>query len=102
MKRFVYKVETTGSSKYGGRYQIATIYKVGKSGLEYIGTTRKWNTASYRGSDGEVNEYLLANGIIPKTWSIAPEGNRYEKYKYRGIYYTPYYYRNEKYEIKQI
>lgn len=51
MKRFVYKVENTTKkpSIYGGRKQQAIIYKVGKNGLEYIGKTRVWNTASYRG-----------------------------------------------------
>jgi hypothetical protein len=101
MKRFIYKVETTGRNKYGGKYQMATIYKLGKNGVEYVGQTREWNTASYRGSDGEVNEWLLENKVIPKTWSKAT-GIYCERYKYRGIYWTPYYYVNDKYEIKEI
>ena len=101
MKRFIYKVVNEGSCKYGGRKEKAVIYRIGKNGLEYLGETRKWNTSSYRGSDSEVNEWLIENKIIPKTWSIAP-GEWMEQYKYRGIYYTPYYYKNDKYEIQEI
>lgn len=102
MKHFYYKVTNTGSSKYGGRYQFADIYTIKYGKLEYLGTTRKWNTASFRGEYGEVNEWLLANNIIPKIWS---KGNieRQECYKCKGGYYTPYYnLHNGKYEIKGI
>ena len=102
MKRFVYKIENTTKkpSIYGGRKQQAIIYKVGKNGLEYIGKTRVWNTASYMGSDSEVNEWLLENKIIPKIWS---KGYDFQTlYKCRGGYYSPYYYINDKYEIREI
>lgn len=85
MKKFIYKIKNFGVSKYGGRYQKGIIYKISKNDLQYIGETRKWNTASYRGADNEVNDWLLENKIIPKTWSI-----------------TFYYCKNEKYEIKEI
>lgn len=91
MKRFVYKVTTTGSSKYGGKYQYADIYIVRRGNLEHIGTTRKWRTSGYIGEYGEVNAFLLANKVIPKTWSKDFDGN-----------FTNYYHINEKYEIKGI
>lgn len=91
MKRFVYYVTTTGSSKYGGIYQYATIYQVKRNGLDFVGKTRKWCTASYMGTNGEVNAYLLEEKYIPKTWSKDYDGN-----------FTEYYKTNEKYEIREI
>ncbi len=103
MKRFYYTIEniTKKPSIYGGRKQMATIYTIKKGKLIKIGITGVWNTASYRGSDSEVNEWLLENKIIPKTWSIGYPSFE-TAYKYRGIYWTPYYHYNEKYEIKEI
>ena len=102
MKRFVYKVENTtkNPSIYGGRKQQATIYMIKKGELIKIGKTRVWNTASYRGSDSEVNEWLLENKFIPKTWSVGYEWE--ENHKWRNMTYTPYYHKNDKYEIKEI
>lgn len=103
MKRFYYKIENTtkNPSIYGGRKQIAKVYKIGKNGLEYIGKTRVWNTASdsYKGSESEVNEWLVENKIIPKSWS---KGYDLTSIPYRGSYYTPYYNYNNKYEISEI
>jgi hypothetical protein len=103
MKRFYYKVENTtkNPSIYGGRKQQATIYQIKKGKLVKIGKTRVWNTASYRGSESEVNEWLLENKIIPKIWSTV-EGDWCEKHKCKGGYYTPYYYINDKYSINEI
>ncbi len=102
MKHFIFKVEnlTKNPSIYGGRRQEATIYQVKNNKLYYIGKTQ-WHTASYRGAESCVNEYLLENKIIPKTWSTI-EGDWCEKYKCKGGYYTPYYFTNEKYEIKEV
>lgn len=91
MKRFVFYVTTTGSSKYGGIYQYATVYQVKRDGLKFVGKTRKWNTASYMGASGEVNSYLLSEKYIPKSWSRDIDG-----------IFTKYYRYNEKYEIKEI
>ena len=100
MKSFVFKVTKTGKSKYGGTYQYADIYIIKRGKLEHIGKTRKWCTSSYRGSYSEVNEWLLENKIIPKSWSKGYEWQ--EQHKSRGIMYSPYYNLNEKYEIKEI
>ena len=91
MKKFVYYVNTVGRSKYGGVYEIATIYQIKRSGLEFIGKTRKWCTASYMGRNGEVNAFLLKNKNIPKTWSRDIDGSL-----------TEYYKANDKYKIKEI
>lgn len=102
MKKFYYKVENTtkNPSIYGGRKQKAIIYMVKKNKLICLGETRTWNTASYRGSDSEVNMWLLENKIIPKSWS---KGYEWETlWTYRGIVYTPYYHINEKYSIEEI
>lgn len=102
MKRFYYKIENTtkNPSIYGGRKQIAKVYKIGKNGLEYLGQTRQWNTASYRGSNSEVNAWLIENKIIPKSWS---KGYEWEtSLKCKGGYYTPYYHENNKYSITEI
>jgi len=102
MKHFIFKVEnlTKNPSIYGGRRQEATIYQIKNNELYYIGKTQ-WHTSSYRGAESCVNEYLLENKIIPKTWSTI-EGDWCEKHKCKGGYYTPYYFKNEKYEIKEI
>ena len=102
MKRFYYKIENTtkNPSIYGGRKQIAKVYKIGRNGLEYLGKTEEWNTSSYRGSDSEVNEWLIENKIIPKSWS---KGYDFQTCtSYRGSYYTPYYNINDKYSIDEI
>ncbi|MGM9881472.1 MAG: hypothetical protein ACI31S_01360 [Bacilli bacterium] len=102
MKRFYYKVENTtkNPSIYGGRKQMATIYTIKKGKLITLGITRQWNTASYRGKDSEVNEWLLENKIIPKSWS---KGYEWEtSLKCKGGYYTPYYHENDKYSITEI
>lgn len=91
MKRFVYYVNTVGRSKYGGVYEIATVYQVKRNYLEFIGRTRKWCTASYMGRSGEVNAFLLENKNILKTWSKDYDGSL-----------TEYYKNNEKYEIREI
>ena len=93
MKRFYYKVENTtkNPSIYGGRKQQATIYQIKKGELVYLGETRVWSTASYMGADGEVNNWLLENKIIPKKWSINYENT-----------YTRYYVPNDKYSIRGI
>lgn len=91
MKRFIFYVTTSGRSRYGGVYEYATIYQVKRNGVEFIGKTRKWSTASYMGKLGEVNAYLVEYGIIPKTWSRDYDGSL-----------TPYYKFNEKYEIKEL
>lgn len=102
MKKFYYKVENTtkNPSIYGGRKQKATVYMIKNGELKHIGET-KWNTASYRGSDSEVNEWLLENKIIPKTWSIGYPSFE-TTHKWRGIYWTPYYHINEKYSIQEL
>lgn len=98
MKRFVYVEEVVKVSKtYGYRTIRQKIYEVKKNNLNYI-SENQYNTGSCRGSQSEVNEWLLDNNIIPKTWSKAV-GDYMEQYKYRGVYYTPYYYKNDKYEI---
>lgn len=102
MKRFYYKIENTtkNPSIYGGRKQMATIYTIKKGKLIKIGISRVWNTASYRGSDSEVNAWLIENKIIPKIWS---KGHSWEtQYKCKGGTYTPHYNINEKYEITEI
>lgn len=106
MKTFIFKVENTTKSPsiYGGRKQKATIYQFKKGKLEYIGATT-WHTASYRGAENEVNEWLLENNIIPKIWSKGEPNSFYEVHKCRGGYYTPYYiYRQDtsKYQILGI
>lgn len=105
MRKFVYKTETVKVSRtYGGKIVEATIYEIKRNDLILIGKTT-WNTASYRGSDSEVNEYLLDNNVIPKIWSKGELNSYYEVHKCRGGYYTPYYeYRidTSKYEIKKI
>lgn len=104
MKKFIFKVENTtkNPSIYGGRKQKAIIYQIKKGELIKIGETRIWNTASYRGAESEVNEWLLENGIIPKIWSKDIYNYGCEKYKCRGGYYTPYYFKNDKYSITEI
>lgn len=91
MRRFVFYLTNTGRGKYGGRYEFATIYEIKRKGLVAVGQTRKWCTASYMGSSGEVNAYLLEHKIIPKTWSRHYDGSLTEYYKI-----------NDKYEIKEI
>lgn len=102
MKKFYYKIENTTKkpSIYGGRKQKAKVYRIGRNGLEYLGETRQWNTASYYGANSEVNEWLIENKIIPKIWS---KGYEFQSlYKCRGGYYTPYYNINDKYSIDEI
>lgn len=103
MKRFVFKVENTtkNPSIYGGRKQKAIVYQIKRGELIKIGETRTWNTGSYRGNESEVNVWLLENKIIPKIWS-KEVGDWCEKHKCRGGYYTPYYFRNNKYSITEI
>ena len=75
-----------------------------KGKLEYIGETH-WNTASYRGAESCVNEWLLENKIIPKIWSKGEPNSCYEVHKCRGGYYTPYYvWRQDtsKYQILEV
>lgn len=102
MKHFIFKVKNTtkNPSYYGGRKQQATIYQIKNNQACYIGKTRIWNTSSYRGPESEVNEYLLENNIIPKSWSKGHEWQEQHKYK-RGKY-TPYYNTNEKYDIREV
>ena len=102
MKHFIFKVENTTKkpSVYGGRKQQATIYQIKNNKIYYIGKTRIWNTASYRGSESEVNEYLLENKLIPYSWS---KGYSFQEQHKKGkTLYTPYYNQNNKYEIKEI
>lgn len=103
MRRFVYKIENTtkNPSIYGGRKQQATVFQIKNGELVLLGKTRVWNTASYRGNDSEVNEYLLENKFIPKMWSTI-DGDWCEKHKCKNGYYTPYYFKNNKYEIKEF
>lgn len=106
MKTFIFTVKNTtkNPSIYGGRKQKAIIYQFKKNKLEYIGETH-WNTASYRGAESCVNEYLLENNIIPKIWSKGEPNSCYETHKCRGGYYTPYYmWRQDtsKYQILEI
>lgn len=101
MKTFIFKVENTtkNPSIYGGRRQKATIYQVKKNNIIYIGQT-EWHTASYRGSESEVNQFLINNKYIPKSWS---KGYSFqEQRKYRGGYFTPYYNINDNYRIKEV
>lgn len=93
MKQFIFKVENTtkNPSRYGGRKQKAIVYRVKNNKPEYLGETRTWSTASYRGAIGEVNEWLVENKHIPKSWST-----------HDGVY-TPYFpYMNGKYDITEI
>ena len=101
MKHFVFKVEnlTKNPSIYGGRRQEATIYQIKNNRLYYIGKTQ-WHTASYRGPESSVNEFLLENKIIPYSWSTPVEWA--EQHKKGKTTYTPYYFINKKYEIKEI
>ena len=106
MKTFIFKVVNTtkNPSIYGGRKQKAIIYQFKRGKLEYIGETQ-WNTASYRGAESCVNEYLLENNIIPKIWSKGEPNSCYEVHKCRGGYYTPYYcWRTDtsKYQILEV
>ena len=75
MKTFMFKVEnmTKNPSIYGGRKQKAIIYQLKRGKLEYIGETH-WNTASYRGAESCVNEYLLENKIIPAYYNKQQDG----------------------------
>ena len=101
MKTFIFKVENTtrNPSIYGGRGQKATIYQVKKNNIIYIGQT-EWHTASYRGPESEVNQFLIENKHIPKSWS---KGYSFqEQHKYRGGYFTPYYNINNNYRIKEV
>lgn len=91
MKRFVFYVTRTGHGKYGGVREFAKVYQIKRNGLECVGETRTWCTASYMGRHGEVNSFLLANNLIPKTWSRDYDGSLTEYYKI-----------NEKYEIEEI
>jgi ABC-type cobalt transport system substrate-binding protein len=91
MKRFVFYVTRVGRGKYGGAKEFAKVYQVKKNDLECVGETRTWCTASYMSRSGEVNSFLLANKLIPKTWSRSYDGSLTEYYKI-----------NEKYEIKEI
>lgn len=102
MKRFYYIIENTTKSlsRNGGRKQKAKVYRIGRNGLEYLGETRQWNTASYSGADNEVNEWLVTNKIIPKSWSKGY--NFLDSSPYRGSYYSPFYRNNDKYSIDEI
>ena len=103
MKHFIFKVENTkkNPSIYGGRKQQATVYQIKNNKIYYVGKTRIWNTASYRGAESEVNEYLLENKLIPYSWSKGYE--EIETILKKGkTKYTPYYHMNEKYEIREI
>ena len=75
MKTFIFKVEnmTKNPSIYGGRKQKAIIYQFKKGKLEYLGETH-WNTASYRGAESCVNEWLLENKIIPAYYNKGENG----------------------------
>ena len=101
MKHFIFKVEnlTKNPSIYGGRKQKAIIYQIIKNKIKYLGET-EWHTAAYRGAESEVNEWLLNNKIIPKTWSV--DYSFQTNKKYRGIFWTPYYNINSKYNIKEV
>lgn len=102
MKHFIFKVENTtkNPSYYGGRKQQATVYQIKNNQACYLGKTRIWNTASYRGAESEVNEWLLENKIIPYSWSKGYDFQ--EQHKKGKTKYTPYYNYNEKYEIKEV
>ena len=101
MRHFIFKIENTtkNPSIYGGRRQRAYIYQIKKNNINYLGCT-EWHTSSYRGSESEVNQWLINNKIIPKTWSVAYSFQSSKKY--RGIFWTPYYNINSKYNIKEV
>lgn len=102
MKRFIFKVVNTtkNPSIYGGRKQKAIVYKIGRKGVEYLGETRTWTTASYRGAKSEVNQWLLINKYIPYSWSKGYDFQ--EQHKKGKTTYTPYFNYNDKYEIIEI
>lgn len=68
MKTFIFTVEKKSINRlYGGRKEIARIYRIKNNKPVYVGQT-SWNAASYRGAVSEVFNKLIDIGQIPKKY----------------------------------
>lgn len=71
MRRFYYKVIRDNPARYGGSNVTVEVLEHKPDGMKYLGETR-WNTASYKGQESEVLDYLKKEGVVPK--GMFPDG----------------------------
>jgi hypothetical protein len=104
MKTFIFTNEYQKTNRtYGGSTYNVKIYLVKNNVPEYLGELT-YNTASTRGAIGEVNDWLVKNKHLPKSWSVGRESYNES--------YNPYYHgswskeaateRGYKYWIKEV
>lgn len=65
MKTFIYK-ETKHHNRTKNNREC-TIYKIKNNRPQYVGTV-EYSTASTKGAEAEVFQYLMENGYIPKKY----------------------------------
>jgi len=70
-KRFYFKVIRDNPRTYGGRNVTVEVLEQTKDGLKNLGEV-KWQTASYKGEESEVLDYLKKIGKISK--GMFPDG----------------------------
>lgn len=72
MKRFYYRITSARRRNLGGTIVKANVIKATKNKLSSIGEV-SWNTASYRGPESEVFNFLIKKGELPKKLFKASE-----------------------------
>lgn len=87
MKSFIFTTKRR-NHKYGGENVVAKIYRIKRNVPVYLGEV-KYCTASMRGEDHEVNNWLIQNKHLPKTYQ-------------NGSGYINWDLFNKKYTIKQL
>lgn len=86
MKTFIYNT-VSKPAKYGSNV-IVSIYRLHKNKPIFLGETF-YNTGSFRGIEGEINNWLISNKHLPNTYQ---ERGGYVNYSFYGMDKKYYFY----------